>query len=103
MRRALPNDPNDFCTRFAAESLKRCPLCGAVNSRSNEDCFLCGWEGRFDYDPASIQDGLNELVERCPELAALMSAPEPPKPTWMGRLKAQINRRLFRRKLDIWV
>lgn len=65
----------DAQRRRAAEALKRCPLCNAINARSNEECFVCNWHGAFDHDPASIEAGLGELLDRCPELANAMIEP----------------------------
>jgi hypothetical protein len=54
---------------FALANLKRCPLCGAVNAHLNHECFACGWYGKFDHDPESVEEGLQLLMDRCPELA----------------------------------
>ena len=59
----------------AAEALKRCPLCDAINAMSNEECFVCTWRGTFDHDPVNVEAGLGELLERCPELADAMMSP----------------------------
>ncbi len=49
-------------------SLKRCPLCGAVNALSNCECFVCRWYGEFSRDAEALEEGLEELLDRCPEL-----------------------------------
>jgi hypothetical protein len=49
--------------------LKRCPLCGALNGRANDRCFVCTWSGRFETDAETLHEGLLELMERCPEVA----------------------------------
>jgi hypothetical protein len=53
---------------WIADNLKRCPLCGAVNSAANAECFVCRWHGAFDHEPTSIEQGLNDLVAQSPEL-----------------------------------
>jgi len=40
-----------------------------VNANKNEECFACGWYGRFDCDAETVEEGLNLLIDRCPELA----------------------------------
>ena len=62
---------------MATQSLKRCSLCGAINAKENTDCFVCCWHGEFDLDPASIREGIRELMDRCPELAPQTSHEEP--------------------------
>ena len=92
--------------RLAAESLKRCPLCGAVNARSNGECFVCRWAGHFDHNPAHVEEGLSELLTRCPELADAILKP----PTRMEILRHKVSRFfgfLFdrftgRRRLDVF-
>jgi len=74
---------------MAADHLKRCPLCGALNSLRNCECFVCRWQGSFDHDPDSIDAGLTDLLDRCPELANAMSA-------------APVPRRPFKRTLFHW-
>ncbi|HTQ10324.1 MAG TPA: hypothetical protein VMI31_09660 [Fimbriimonadaceae bacterium] len=54
--------------RMAVENLMRCPLCGTVNSRLNVECFVCRWHGEFDHEARSVQEGLLDLLEQCPEL-----------------------------------
>ena len=63
---ALQPRPN---RQFTSANLKRCPLCGAVNANKNSECFACGWYGRFDCDAETVEEGLNLLIDRCPELA----------------------------------
>lgn len=81
--------------QFAAANLKRCPLCGAVNAHQNDDCFACGWYGAFDRDPDTVEEGLNLLIDRCPELA---------NATTFGTTKLTIWERIrsfFRRGIDL--
>jgi len=61
--------PDNDRRQFAIANLKRCPLCGAVNAHLNHECFACGWYGKFDHDPESVEEGLQILMDRCPELA----------------------------------
>jgi hypothetical protein len=78
--------------------LKRCPLCGTINAASNSECVTCCWHGEFEKDPETIEEGLYEMMLRCPELAeALLERPEPaPRPfslwNWLTGL--------FRRRVD---
>lgn len=88
--------------RFAAENLKRCPLCGAVNARQNDECFLCAWSGQFEYDIEAVEEGLEELLERCPELAELLIEPAKPIDRLVGFF-GNLWHRLFRRRIDFVV
>lgn len=83
MTRSSP--PNAPARRMPLRKLKCCPLCGSVNARANRECFVCGWKGTFDEDPTTIERGLADLIERCPDLADILLAP-PPRSTWLGRL-----------------
>lgn len=49
-------------------SLKMCPLCDTINSKEVEECFVCGWHGRFKTDRLSVLRGLRSLLSRCPEI-----------------------------------
>ena len=71
--------------QFALANLKRCPLCGAVNAHLNHECFACGWYGKFDHDPESVEEGLQMLMDRCPELASPVM-PKSLKPGPLGWL-----------------
>ena len=33
---------------FHENELKICDLCGSLNLVTNNDCFVCGWTGRFE-------------------------------------------------------
>jgi hypothetical protein len=74
---------------LAVGHLKRCPLCGALNSKRNRECFVCRWHGDFDHDPDNIEAGLTDLLDRCPELASAMTEP-------------LIQRQSFKRSLFQW-
>lgn len=73
--------------RRAAESLMRCPLCGAINAMTNEECFVCTWHGEFDHDPHRVEAGLDELLIQCPELMDAMMEPPAPAPTRFMRFR----------------
>jgi hypothetical protein len=72
--------------KVAAESLKKCPLCGAINAVTNSECFACTWHGEFDHDPAHVEAGLGELLIRCPELAEAMIEMPPQKSSFVNRI-----------------
>jgi len=78
---------------WIAENLKRCPLCGAVNADTNEECFVCRWHGEFERQPEAIEQGLNELLEHSPELEqAIMES------DWIPQSQAE-RLRAFLRKI----
>ena len=90
--------------RLAALNLKRCPLCGTLNARQNAECITCRWHGAFEDDPLSIEEGLMEMIDRCPDLAQVF----PPARPFVHRLNpfAWLIR-LFsgdfgRKKVDLW-
>jgi len=56
----------------ASGTLKTCTCCGALNIVDNRECFVCRWHGRFDEDPIQIEQGVAQLLERCPDLATAM-------------------------------
>lgn len=81
--------------------LKRCPLCGTINSADNGDCVMCGWHGSFERDPELIEEGLYEMMIRCPDLAeALLESPRKPRPRRGFR---HWVRNLFRKRTDFRV
>jgi len=90
--------PGDVHRRLVSGSLKRCPVCGAVNARQNEECFVCRWHGRFEMDPVMIADGLDLLLEDCPEFldAILMGMERRP----LRRRIGDWFRRVFSRRID---
>ncbi len=72
----------------SSHTLKRCPLCGAVNSVTNDECFVCCWRGGFDTRPGEIEEGVQQLFDRCPELAMAIfdrSAQEKRRRSWLRR------------------
>jgi hypothetical protein len=82
--------------KLAALSLKRCPLCGAVNAVANDECFVCRWYGEFERDPDSVDEGLGELLNNCPELIDAMLSEPPKPPTLLQRIKAFFGFRSYR-------
>lgn len=80
--------------RLAVESLKRCPLCGAINAASNEECFVCTWSGSFEHEAEDIHEGLSQLLDACPELEEVILEHEGTNQSRAARLKTFL-RRLF--------
>ena len=56
----------------ASHTLKRCTFCGAVNAIANKECFVCTWHGSFDTNPKELEEGVQQLFHRYPELAIAM-------------------------------
>ena len=87
--------------RLASDNLKRCPLCGAVNAKQSAECFVCAWQGEFETHPQAIEEGLDLLIEQCPELSELLTR----RPTFWERMGERISawtRSLFRRRFDTY-
>ena len=87
--------------KLASENLKRCPLCGAVNAKQSSECFVCCWQGEFETHPLAIEEGLELLIERCPELSELLTR----RPTFWEYVGEQISKvfhTIFRRKFDTY-
>jgi hypothetical protein len=40
---------------------KVCFFCGALNVVLTKECVICGWHGRFDFDPDSIRKAMQDL------------------------------------------
>jgi hypothetical protein len=112
----FPSQNQDFRNpgpwhRLPIESLKCCPLCGALNSRQNGECFVCRWQGDFVTDEATVREGLESLVQRCPSLVDDWPRPASAPRRKRGAIsRASIRtriwlrvciRRLFRRRLDL--
>src|SRR5437868_3229483 len=51
-------------TAFTETELKICELCGWLNLESNEECFVCGWHGRFEQDPELVRAAVELAVRR---------------------------------------
>jgi hypothetical protein len=63
-----------------AEHLKVCPLCGAVNQVKSSKCFVCSWHGEFETNSTTVEQSLDELILKCPQLLeALLPEPKPKK------------------------
>ncbi len=98
----LSHRREDVQRRQATENLKVCPLCGAVNARLNGECFVCRWHGGFSEDPNEIEEGVIEILSRCPELVdSFIELPEP-KRSWFERVKTFMTGRRVERHLDMW-
>lgn len=85
--------------RFAIDNLKRCPLCGTVNSVQSHECVTCRWHGDFVTDPEAIEESVLELLERNPDLAEAVLAPPPRRKRrglvgWFSMIKWLIRGRL---------
>lgn len=101
-RHPFPNRPNTLSRRLATGNLKLCPLCGAINSRQNGECFVCRWSGEFDHDPVHIELGVHELIERCPELLDALYGSPPFKIPVRTRIGLWLQRVFGRRRpLDL--
>lgn len=93
----------DANRRVAAENLKLCPLCGAVNAKLNGECFVCCWQGEFEHDADLIEAGVHELLDQCPELLDVMlEETMKPKLTLWDRIAGFLVRRKNRRSLDLF-
>lgn len=44
--------------------LKICDLCGGLNLESNEECFVCGWRGRFLRNSDMVRAAVDLTVRR---------------------------------------
>jgi hypothetical protein len=86
------------------EQFKVCTLCGALNVRENDECFVCRWSGEFDKDGLAVRIKINDIVRECPELLDVVRQATRPRP-WdralLGwRMLTTRVRALFRRRLD---
>lgn len=104
MRSIFPTTPADVqgnLPLISLSNLKLCPLCDCLNSRSNQSCFVCGWQGKFVHDPKQIRSSLVILLEQCPELASsIRPEPLPQRPTFR-QVSRTLFRLVFRRRLDL--
>ncbi len=80
--------------RSVIDNLMRCPLCGAINVASNEECFSCTWRGQFDHEPECIQEGIAALLWQGVEPRPLAAWKEAPLKGITGRFK-ELLARLF--------
>lgn len=88
--------------KLAAANLKRCPVCEALNAASNAECFVCRWHGEFDHDAKAIEEGLKQLLNRCPEIKSVNKKMPAKAPRRRSRLTGLL-RRLVKRPLDLSV
>lgn len=89
--------------RISLDQLKRCPVCGTVNAAPVFECVTCRWHGDFIQDHEQVEEGLNELLDRCPDLAEVVLTIPPKRRSrgivsWLGML-----RWLFRGRIDFRV
>jgi hypothetical protein len=99
LRRVTPTTPLVLRSRKAIEQFKVCVLCGALNVRENDECFVCRWAGDFDTDPVMIRIKINEIVSECPDLTDVVVDPPSRAPllkAW-GSLARFIQRWRIRR------
>lgn len=104
-QRVTPTTPLVLRNRRSVGQFKVCTLCGALNVRENDECFVCRWSGEFDHDPLAVRVGINDIVRECPELMELVCPSGRPDPLHdlFARLNAAWHRllvRLGRRGLD---
>lgn len=78
--------------RVAVANLKACPLCGAVNANRNSECFVCRWHGEFSRDPEAVIEGIDRLVEKCPEIAEIILESQLREPSRWTRFCYWISR-----------
>ena len=88
--------------RLAVDHLKRCPLCEAINSKVSSECFVCSWSGEFDHDALSIEEGLTDMLDQCPELIDTILIVPPRAPSRVAKAKFWL-RRLFGSAIDFRV
>ena len=74
-QRVTPTTPLVLRNRRSVGQFKVCTLCGALNVRENDECFVCRWSGAFDHDPLAVRVGINEIVRECPELMEVVREP----------------------------
>lgn len=103
-QRVTPTTPLVLRNRRSVEQFKVCTLCGALNVRENDECFVCRWSGEFDRDGVAVRIKINEIVRECPELLDVVKQATRPSPwnrlrsAWT-RLRSQVTG-FFRRRLD---
>ncbi len=86
---AIPTTYTHLIHRRAPQSFKVCPLCGTLNVAENADCFVCGWQGRFDSSAATVETAMKMLLDRCPRAAQLARR----RPSAWARLWRSLSRR----------
>ena len=53
---------------YKESDLKICDLCGGLNLAANQECFICGWRGRFEVNPQIVRLAMDLVIGRCGEL-----------------------------------
>ncbi len=53
---------------YKESDLKICDLCGGLNLVGNQECFVCGWRGRFETRPQIVRIAMDLVIGRCGEL-----------------------------------
>ena len=56
--------PQGRINTFRETDLKICELCGWLNLDTNEECFVCGWHGRFEHNPEVVRAAVELAVRR---------------------------------------
>jgi len=99
-RFSRPGELLDIRRKLVVGNLMRCPLCRTVNTKLNVECFVCRWHGDFDHNPVSVEQGLIEVLEQCPELIdCILCIPRRRESIW-ERAREWLCRRM-RRRLDL--
>lgn len=93
------------------KEVKLCTLCGALNYIKNAECFVCGWQGAFGSDAATIKIAWQRLYDRyegvtlahvtarrrSSALDAIESRPTPIWEHWITAVRGAWNRWQARR------
>jgi hypothetical protein len=88
--------------KLSVANLKVCPLCDSLNARSNNACFVCGWQGQFIHDRHQVHLSLVLLMEQCPELSdGIRTATRRPT-LWVQVVTFLRDKFTRHRKLDLW-
>ncbi len=64
MARGIKQEGQGRTTLIRESDLKICELCGWLNLDSNEECFVCGWRGRFERDREVVHAAVELAVRR---------------------------------------
>ena len=102
-QRVTPTTPLVLRSRRSVEQFKVCTLCGALNVKENDECFVCRWSGEFDLDGLAVRVKINEIVRECPELLGVISRVTKPSlltqfRSWVTRTVYRLRHRGFRRR-----
>jgi hypothetical protein len=79
--------------RLPVHRLKCCQLCGSLNARRNEECFVCGWHGEFVTDPIQVTSALQEMVLQCPAIVDILMQEAPKRRSILARMLAVLRRK----------